>query len=326
MTGSGQPKYNNPLTATITGILDRFRKQIPSGKLNSTDRLDGKKVLIDGATSGLGFAIAVELAKRGADVIMACRSGIPEKGEKVKTLSGSAKVTMLHVDFSDIGSILKLASALDDHGPIDVYISNASIVSRHSRKTKQGLEEMFTVNYFSKFIFVNLLIKNKYFRDHDAIPRIIFVASETHRNPKRFEWDDFGIYKDYSIGKSITLYGYYKMLLVTFGAELSRRLNAGEMKYSVFLLCPGPVNTNIGREAPRIFHPLMKLVFSIFFRSPARAALPVIYLAASPDQEGKSFDYLFLMSRKEVDEKSMDAENGKRLWELTEKLAGSLGL
>ncbi|MEI6900900.1 MAG: hypothetical protein WCL00_13560, partial [Bacteroidota bacterium] len=83
-----QHKYNNPVTATLTGIMDLFRKQIPVGELKSTDRLDGKTVLVDGSSSGLGFAIAVDVAKRGAKVIMACRSGIPEKGEMVKRLSG----------------------------------------------------------------------------------------------------------------------------------------------------------------------------------------------------------------------------------------------
>jgi hypothetical protein len=85
-------------------------------------------------------------------------------------------------------------------------------------------------------------------------------------------------------------------------------------------LCPGPVNSNIGREAPKIFQPLMKLVFGIFFRSPAKAAVPVVYLAASPDVEGKPSDYLFLMSRTEVDAKASDSANGKRLWEMSEEL------
>ena len=153
------------------------------------------------------------------------------------------------------------------------------------------------------------------------IPRIIFIASESHRNPEKFEWDDFGKFRDYSIGKSIELYGYYKLLLTTFSVELSRRLNpAGSVNFSVFSLCPGPVNSNIAREAPKIFMPLLKLVFGIFFKSPAKAAVPAVYLAASRDMEGKSFDYLFLMSRKEVDEKASDPENGKRLWELSENL------
>ena len=85
-------------------------------------------------------------------------------------------------------------------------------------------------------------------------------------------------------------------------------------------MCPGPVNSNIAREAPKIFHPLMKLIFGLFFRSPEKAAEPLIYLTASSDVEGKPSDYLFLMSRKPVDEKAADPKNGKRLWEKTKNL------
>jgi NAD(P)-dependent dehydrogenase (short-subunit alcohol dehydrogenase family) len=318
--------YSNPVTATLTGIRDLFRKQEPAGELKSADRFDGKTVLVDGSSSGLGFAVAMEAARRGAKVIMACRSGIPGKGEEIKKRSGSQDIHMLQVDFADLSSIQKLVIEIrDQFGKIDILICNAGIVPKKSRKTPQGLEEMFMVNYLSKFIFVDLLVKENCFREPGRyLPRIIFVTSESHRNPREFDWETFGVYKEYTIGKSIELYGYYKLLLVTFAVELSRRMNAGEVKCSVFALCPGPVNSNIGREAPKIFIPLMKLVFSIFFKSPARAAIPVIYLAASPDLENKPFDYLFLMSRKEVDEKALDPENGKKLWRLSEALVNGL--
>jgi NAD(P)-dependent dehydrogenase (short-subunit alcohol dehydrogenase family) len=319
-------KYNNPVTATLTGIRDLFRKQVKSGELLPTDRLDGKTVLVDGASSGLGLAVATECAKRGANVIMACRSSIPGKGEFVKKVSGNNCVTMLHIDFSDINSIKELVDNVKQIAPIDIFICNAGIVPKQSRKTAQGLEEMFMVNYFSKFIFVNKLIESNCFSSRaSVIPRIIFVTSESHRNPEKFNWEDFGVYKNYGIGKSVELYGYYKLLLTTFSLELSRRLNKDSISpFSVFSLCPGPVNSSIGREAPLLFQPLLKLVFAIFFKSPAKAAIPVIYLAASSDLEAKPFDYFFMMTRKEVDEKAMDEENGKKLWELSEKLMQKL--
>ena len=77
-------KYNSPLAATYKGISDLFKKQERVGVLNPDDRLDGKKVLITGSSSGLGLATAKDLARLGAEVIMAVRSGIPEKGEEVK--------------------------------------------------------------------------------------------------------------------------------------------------------------------------------------------------------------------------------------------------
>jgi NAD(P)-dependent dehydrogenase (short-subunit alcohol dehydrogenase family) len=323
-----QEKYGNPFSATLTGITDLFRKHIPAGELNPTDRFDGMTVLVDGSSSGLGFAVAVEIAWRGAKVIMACRSGIPGKGEEVEKLTGSDDIHMLPVDFSDLSSIHSLVAGISDQfGKIDILVCNAGLVPKKSRKTQQGLEEMFMVNYLSKFIFVNLLLEKDCFRFSGSVhPRIIFVSSETHRNPAEFDWDSFGVYKEYSINKSIELYGYYKLLLTTFAVELSRRLNKDGLKCSVFSLCPGPINSNIGREAPKIFHPLMKLIFAIFFKSPAKAAIPVLYLASSPDLENKPFDYLFLMSRKEADEKALDPGNGRRLWELSDNLVKSISL
>ncbi len=328
MADSKQAKYSNPFSATFTGIMDLFRKHEPAGELKPTDRFEGKTVLVDGASSGLGFAVAVEVARRGAKVIMACRSGIPGKGDEVKRLTRSDDIHMLQVDFSDLFSIQRLVTGIRDRfGKIDILICNAGLVPKKSRKTPQGLEEMFMVNYLSKFIFVDLLLKENCFRYSGSChARIIFVSSETHRNPGEFDWASFGIYKEYRINKSIELYGYYKLLLTTFAVELSRRLNADEFKCSVFALCPGPINTNIGREAPKIFFPLMKLIFALFFKSPTRAAIPVVYLAASPDLENKSFDYLFLMSRKQVDEKALNPENGRRLWEMSEDLLKSIPL
>jgi NAD(P)-dependent dehydrogenase (short-subunit alcohol dehydrogenase family) len=159
------------------------------------------------------------------------------------------------------------------------------------------------------------------------LPRIIFVSSESHRNPEAFEWDTFGQFQDYGMSKSVERYGYYKLLMTTFAQELGRRLNQnGKVKYSVFALCPGPVNSNIAREAPAIFQPLMKLVFKVFFRSPEKAAEPLVYLAASTEVEGKSTDYLFLMSRKAVDKKASNPKNGAKLWQLTEQLLADKGI
>ena len=169
---------------------------------------------------------------------------------------------------------------------------------------------------------VNQLIAQQCFRkDNIAIPRIIFVSSESHRNPGEFEWDSFGQFKPHSMSKTVERYGYYKLLLTTFAQELGRRLNSdGQSNFSIFTLCPGPINSNIAREAPNWVQPPMKLVFKLFFNSPEKAAEPVVYLAASKSLEGKPSDYLFLMSRKEVDEKASDRNNGLKLWDMTEEL------
>lgn len=323
---SKENKYNSPLQATFKGISDLFKKQERVGELIDSERLEGKRVLITGASSGLGFAVAKQIADLGAEVIMAVRSGIPEKGEEVKKHSGNSNIHMLHVDLSDFNSIDTFVVALKSNfEKIDILISNAAIVVKEARKTDKGIDEMFMVNYLAPFYLVNSLIAADVFnRSSNTLPRIIFVSSESHRNPSHFEWDSFGEFKDHKMAKTVERYGYYKLLLTTFARELERRLNSNDVEYSVFALCPGPINSNIAREAPAMVQPLMKLIFSIFFSSPEKAAEPVIYLACSTELERKRNDYLFLMSRKAIDEKAADPENGKRLWELSQELVDQL--
>jgi NAD(P)-dependent dehydrogenase (short-subunit alcohol dehydrogenase family) len=234
---------------------------------------------------------------------------------------------MVQVDYSDMDSVLGLIKTVKARfAPLDIAIVNAAMVPRQSRRTKQGLEEMFMVNYLSKFILLNGLLEAKCFREDGAdIPRIVVVSSESHRHPPAFDWAGFGVFKEYGMQKTVEYYGYYKLLLTTYVHELSRRIHAnGNKPISVFSLCPGPVNSGIAREAPGIFQPVMKLVFAMFFKSPEKAAEPVVYLACSKDLEGKPFEYLFRMTRKPVDEKAADAENGKKVWELSEGLIESV--
>ena len=272
-------KYNNIWSATFNGIKDLFKKSPRIGKLADGLRLDGKVCMVTGANSGLGFATATQLAQRGAHVIMACRSGIPEAGEKVKTLGKSEKVEMLKVDLSDLNSIHQLCDTLKERQiKLDLLVSNAAIVPRQSRKTSQGLEEMFQVNYLAKFVMINRLIEDGIIpknntNDKNQTARIVFVSSETHRSGADIDFRTFGQYQEYSMAKTVSLYGYYKLMTNTFLQELSARLNPqSEVSVSVHSLCPGPVNSNIAREAPKIFHPLIKMIFGLFFSSPQKAA------------------------------------------------------
>ena len=320
-------EYNSPLQATLTGIGNLFKKQDRIEPLDSKDRLEGKRVLITGASSGLGFAAAKQLANLGAEVIMAVRSGIPEKGEAVKKASGSDKVFMHHVELSDFDSIRQLVDEVKtQYGNIDILVCNAAMVASKARKTKFGLEEMFMVNYLSTYYLIRWVLREELLNQEGTEkPRIIIVNSESHRDPKEFEWSKFGVFEDYTMGKTVQLYGYYKLLLATFAAELDRRLNTAELTHSIFALCPGPVNSNIAREAPVLFKPLIKVVFGIFFRSPEKASEPLIYFCASKKVANTDFDYLFLMQKKEIDKKAQDPDNGIRLWEYSQKLIDDVG-
>ncbi len=317
-------KYDNPLKATFNGIRDLYSKKAPSLSLPHDINLASKTILITGASSGLGFASAKRLSTAGAKVIMAVRSGIPERGEAIKKMSGNNHVSMYHVDLLDFNSIDKLTERLKEgEVKLDILISNAAMVPLKSRKTPQGLEEMFMVNYLAPFYLINRMVNEGIVKTTGS--RIIIVSSESHRNPECFDWEKFGKYHDYGIGETVSRYGYFKLLLTTFGNELNRRLKAEGKNIPVKLLCPGPVNSNIAREAPGWMQPLLKGVFSIFFKSPEKASDPIIYFATATKQEFDAVDYLFLMQPKAMDDKATSPENGRMLWEKSEKLIKELG-
>jgi len=315
-------RFNNPVVASLAGFYDRFRKQELKPRFKETDNFNGKTVLITGANSGLGFALAVQSAKRGAKVIMACRSQIPEAGEKVKKQSGSDNVEMRFLDLTRINSIHNFVENLvKDKKQLDVVYINAASAASRSRKTESGQDELFLVNYFSNFIFCNLLLcKGLIQPDAEKQPRLIFISSDSHRGASAIDYNEFGRYFDYGVSKAISNYSYFKLVLNTFATELSRRVNKEKTVVQINCICPGPVNTNIIREVPFPIRIILRGIFSIIFRSPSKAAPPAIYLATSDDFTDKTNEYLHMFIPKQMDEKVYDEQEGKKLWEESEKL------
>lgn len=315
-------RFDNPVVASLTGFYDRFRKQELKSRFKETDNLNGKTVLITGANSGLGFALATQSAQRGARVIMGCRSQIPEAGEKVKQLSGSENVEMRFLDLSKIDVIHQFVNQLlEDKIQLDVVMLNAASAASRSRPTDSGQDELFMVNYFSNFILTNLLLTKGIIKpDSISQPRITFISSDSHRGASAVDYNEFGRYFDYGVSKAISNYSYFKLVLNTFATELSRRINKDKIEAQVNCICPGPVNTNIIREVPFPIRTILRGIFSVIFRTPKNAAPPVIYMASSDDFIGKTNQYLHMFIPKQMDEKVYNEAEGKKLWDESVKL------
>ena len=318
-------QYRNTSSSILGAIKQRFAKSKRIGTLTVGDRIDGKTALITGASSGLGYATAVQLAKRGGRVIMAVRSGIPKIGEAVRKASGAAAVEMRPVDLSDLASIRILAEGLRNDGvKLDLLILNAATVPARSRQTKQGLEEMFVVNCLSSFYLTNLLIRYDVIRKN-AGARIVFVASEAHRSSPAIDWEKFGVYQEYGMRRAVPLYGFYKHMLLSFAWELSRRMQAEGAGIAVHALCPGPVNTKIAREAPWFAQWLVAAIFAVFFKTPAKACEPVVYLACAASLCDRTGMYLHLMEEKQIEPPTADPKNAQMLWQACCSLLEKLG-
>ncbi len=322
-------RFDNPIVAALTGFLDLFRKQSLSDRLKDSDRIDGKTCLVTGANSGLGFALAVDLARRGGHVIMACRRQIPEAGEKVKALSGSDKVEMMYLDLSKVDTIHNFCNTLKaENRQIDICILNAGVALPKSRKTGSGLEELFLVNYLSNVILTGRLLKdgtipNDIIANNKGVSeaRILFISSDSHQGSSYVDYNEFGKYLEYGVSKGMEYYSYYKLVANTYFTELSRRMNANNgIDVGIHVICPGPVNTNIVKEAPWVLRKILRGIFFIIFKSPETAAKAVVYMAISKDYDSLTNEYLHMFNKKKMDSKVYEEVEGAKLWEETHKL------
>jgi NAD(P)-dependent dehydrogenase (short-subunit alcohol dehydrogenase family) len=326
-------KQDNPLSATLVALMDQVRSKGKGSGLDRSEHLEGKSVLITGANSGLGKACAIELARRGARVLMACRSGIPTAGEDVKRASGSTTVEMLRLDLSDFVSVQAFCDGVRDRGyRFDVVILNAGVMPAKAERTGDGFELMFQVNFLSNVLLVRRLLRdgvipNRVFsvgnqKNMGATPRIIIVSSESHRTAKPLDFDKLGDYVEYGLSSGMAQYGHTKLALCTLATELGRRLvnDDGTTDVSVHSLCPGPVNSGMARHAPVWVKPVLNPVMRLFFNSPDVASRPVVYLACSHESDGKSGTYMHMMNERSPREEALDAAAGAALWSRSEAL------
>ncbi len=306
-------------------LRDRAAERAEIEPLPPSVRIDGKTCLVTGANSGLGKAVAIDLARRGGHVLMACRSGHPDAGEDVQAASGADRVEMLRVDLSDMRSVHRLCDELRDRGTrIDIAVLNAGVMPRRARRTAQGFEIMFAVHFLANRVLVDRWLKDGTVRPAariEAAPRIVLVSSDAHRSAGPIDFDRFGAFTDYGVRDGIKHYGASKLVLCTYATELSRRLNRdGEDHVVVHSLCPGPVNTAIAREAPLFLKPLVYPLMKLFFLPPAKAAAPVSYLCCAGDAGKRSGIYLHMLREKRPSGHATEPSNGARLWEASEAL------
>lgn len=320
------PKKRTVVRA-ITGAVRDFRnlKTPDLDPVPDNVRIDNKTCLVTGANSGLGRAAAIELARRGGNMILACRPGHHDTCDEIKAASGSETVEMVEVDLADMRSVHQCCDELQRRGVrIDIALMNAGLMTPTARETPQGYDTMFAVHFLSKRVMIDRWLRDGVIQPAEqggAPPRIVFVSSESHRSAGAIDFDRLGEYTEYGIKESMRHYGLSKLVLSTYATELSRRLNPGETTgVAVHALCPGGVATNIARDAPALLKPIVSPVLRLFFRSPEKAIAPIIYLCCAEEAGTSTGMYLHLMNRKPVSESAAHPDNGARLWEASEAM------
>ncbi|MDX1694449.1 MAG: SDR family NAD(P)-dependent oxidoreductase [Ketobacteraceae bacterium] len=324
-TGASGVGHKNVVSAVATAIYDRFSSSGQLKPVPENIRLDGKTCLVTGANSGLGRAVATQLAARGGNMILVCRPGHEEVVEEIQLATGNPDVRLMTADLADMASVASLCDRLRDQNVrLDIAVLNAGLMPLQARKSPQGYELMFAVHFLA-----NRLLAERWWQDGviqpatdpARTPRLVFVSSEAHQSSPPIDFDRFGAFTPYGLKDGMKFYGQTKLHLCTLASELSRRLNSsGRVQVAVHALCPGPIASNIARESPVYIKPILKPIMKTLFRSPEQAAEPVIYLACADEMGQRSGVYLHMMKEKLPSARALDPLNGEQLWVKSEAL------
>lgn len=270
----------------------------------STD-LAGRTFVITGANTGIGRVTATDLARRGAHVIVACRT--PSKAQPVvdaiKRETGNDRVELVTLDLGDQVSVRTAAATiLAKDVPIHGLINNAGLVARGT--TAQGFELTFGTNHLGHYLFTRLLSDRL---KEAGTARIVNVSSNSHFRAKAIDWDALQ-----KATKSITAVPEYevsKLANVLFTKELARRLaGTGITTYAVH---PGVVATDVWRRMPLPIRWIAKR----FMLTAEQGARSTIVAATDPSLASHTGRYYTVGGKEKVPNRiSEDADLAKMLW------------
>ncbi len=281
--------------------------------------LTGRRCLVTGANSGIGYETALALADLGAEVLLLCRS--PERGaeaaERIATATGNAKVRCETVDLSDLASIRDFATRLDD-APVDVLVHNAGVLPEERAETKDGLELCFATHVAGPHLLTRLL-RGRLEASTDA--RVVWVSSGGMYT-RRLQVEDPG-WRDREDGyNGVLAYAETKRAQVVLAEMWARELEG--TKVCVNAMHPGWADTPAVRSSLPRFH----RVTSAILRSPAEGADTVVWLAAAGAASGLAGRFVFdreprrthLLPGTRESEEERDT-----LWQLCEEIAEAAG-
>ncbi|XP_048732726.1 retinol dehydrogenase 14-like [Ostrea edulis] len=270
-----------------------------------------KTVIITGANCGIGKATALELAKRHARVILACRD--KEKANSaisdIRRITSSGEVVFRHLDLESFRSIRDFCcEVIENETKLDILINNAAVMNHPYKKTEDNLEIHMSVNHFGNFLLTNLLLD---LLKKSSAGRIIFVSSALHKYGK-VNMEDFQ-------GQQKKPYANSKLANVYFARELAHRLKGTGV--AVHTLHPGMVNTELSRYS---YAPVLNIIVNplkyLLLSSAEEGSQGIVHLAMANLQSDTGKYYGRTGEEEEWPEISSDRAIWKKMWEISEKL------
>ena len=279
--------------------------------------LDGRTVLVTGATSGVGRELALALGRLGARVLLHGRDR--DRGEAVENrlaASGSPDPQFFQADFLSLDEIRELAEDVSDEAPrLDVLVNNAGAHFQTGGLTAEGVERTFAVNHLAPFLLTNSLLPSL-----AEGGRIVTVASEAHRNGE-LNFTDLQTTANYD---AFAAYGRSKLANILFTFELARRLDDRTANCFHPGLVPG---SDLWRNSPLSIRTIMAVLEAVppvltggLTRSPAQGAETGVYLAASPDVAHVTGEYFSDRRPIEPAPSALDETAQRKLWRFSEEL------
>lgn len=204
-------------------------------------------MIITGANTGIGKQTAIDLAKRGAKIYLACRNfdKCDEARKEIIELTGNKNVFNSELDLSSLESVRKFSNKfLKEENRLDILINNAGIMICPKSLTRDGFETQIGVNHMGHFLLTNLLLD---LLKKSSPSRIVVLSSLAHV-AGYIKKDDLNSEKSYN---RILAYGQSKLANILFTRHLAKKLNGTGV--TVYCLHPGSVNTDLMRHVPSIF-------------------------------------------------------------------------
>ena len=301
----------------VIAVLYGGRTYIQGPRCHSNRHIKGKTVVITGGNTGIGKETAMDLATRGAKVIIGCRN--LEKGQaavqEIQTRSGNENVFVEKLDLSSLASVRQFADGILRNEPrLDILINNAGVMACPYQMTEDGLEMQFGVNHIGHFLLTLLLLD---LMKQSGPSRIINVSSLAHRfGTGVINFDDINAEKDYD---PFAAYQQSKLANILFTRELSVHLE--DTNVTVNALHPGLVNTDIQRHSfisGLVFFPLRWY----FFKTAEQGAQTTVHCAVSEEMEGVSGKYLVDCAFRDPSIGAQDDEAARKLWDISMELVG----
>ncbi|KAM9409867.1 retinol dehydrogenase 12-like [Pholidichthys leucotaenia] len=278
------------VSTALLALIVHLQKRVRWDPKSCPVRLTGKTAIVTGANTGIGKFIAMDFARRGARVILACRSETRGTAavHEIREKTGNSDVHLRLVDVSSLDSVREFAEKiLAEEKSLHILVNNAGVIGMPKQITKDGFEISFATNHLGPFLLTNLLLD---LMKLSSPARIVTVSSVYHKKGV-VDFDHFkGENLVYSMDQGYKVYNHTKLHNIICTNELARRLK--ETGVTANSVHPGFVMTEVIRHYPLWLRFLFYFIGFFCFKSSEQGAVSPVFCAVAEELEGVTGKYI----------------------------------